>query len=188
MSESLYDPCARLIPDDQSQLIYFFEEFVGGKSLHTLIDADGVRTLTPAVKRAIGDYAEFMIKVSSKQFSGVGCLYPDALAGFVVGPLLSDIRSKVPTLGTYRSSQDMHLARIDAYLLMVHVSPLRPPELASQPVRILRYLVALELRDLVSECTAMASVGPTFIKHTDDAAHNMLGENGRIDSIIDWEM
>lgn len=165
-----------------------FMEFVEGKSLHAFFDARAIHALSPPVKAAISDYAEFMIKLATKSFSGVGSLYPKEPTGYVVGPVLSDIRGSVPTIGPFRTSQEMHVARINHYLNMVQVTPLRPPELAGNPVRILRYLVALELRDLVCGCAEMARDGPTYIKHTDDAAHNMLGVDGRINSIIDWEM
>lgn len=165
-----------------------FMEFVAGQSLHTFFDAEAIHAMKPPVKAAIKDYADFMIKLSSRSFTGVGSLYPVQPKGYTVGPILSDIRGSVPMVGPFRTSQDMHLTRINHYLNTVQVTPLRPPELAGNPVRILRYLVALDLRDLVRGCAEMTKDGPTYIKHTDDAAHNMLGVDGRINSIIDWEM
>lgn len=165
-----------------------FMEFVEGKSLHAFFDAQAIHAMAPPVKAAVGDYADIMIKLAKRSFTGVGSLYPTQPPGYTIGPVLSDIRGSVPTVGPFRTSQDLHLARIDHYLNMVQVTPLRPPELAGNPVRILRYLVALELRDLVRGCAEMAREGAAYIKHTDDAAHNMLGVDGRINAIIDWEM
>lgn len=164
-------------------------EFVAGQSLHSFFDAKAIQKMLPPVRAAVNDYADFMIKLSTKSFNGVGSLYPaERGEGYTVGPLLSDIRGSVPTVGPFRTGQEMHIARINHYLNMVQVTPLRPPELAGNPVRVLRYLVALELRELVRGCIEMAREGPTYVKHTDDAAHNMLGVEGRINSIIDWEM
>ncbi|CAK9783804.1 unnamed protein product [Cutaneotrichosporon oleaginosum] len=192
---ALQEALGKLVPrvwlppqDSSNDFTYMFMEFVEGKSLHAFFDAQAIHQMAPPVKAAVGDYADIMIKLAKRSFTGVGSLYPTQPSGFTVGPVLSDIRGSVPTIGPFRISQDLHLARIDHYLNMVQVTPLRPPELAGNPVRILRYLVALELRDLVRGCAEMAREGATYIKHTDDAAHNMLGVDGRINAIIDWEM
>ncbi|GMK54951.1 hypothetical protein CspeluHIS016_0200070 [Cutaneotrichosporon spelunceum] len=182
-------PRVWLPPQDPNfEFTYLLMEFVEGQSLHSFFDAKAIHEMRPPVKAAVSDYAEIMIKLASRSFNGVGSLYPAKPSGYTVGPALSDIRGSVPTIGPFRTSQDLHLARIDHYLNMVQVTTLRPPELAGNPVRILRYLVALELRDLIRGCTEMAREGATYIKHTDDAAHNMLGVDGRINAIIDWEM
>ncbi|BEI79480.1 hypothetical protein CcaverHIS002_0100090 [Cutaneotrichosporon cavernicola] len=182
-------PRVWLAPQDPGfEFTYMFMEFVEGKSLHSFFDAQAIHEMQPPVKAAVSDYADIMIKLATRSFTGVGSLYPAKPSGYTVGPALSDIRGSVPTIGPFRTSQELHLARIDHYLNMVQVTPLRPPELAGNPVRILRYLVALELRDLVRGCSEMAREGATYIKHTDDAAHNMLGVDGRINAIIDWEM
>lgn len=138
--------------------------------------------------------AQFMVKMSSKTYTGVGSLTFDPAGEIVVGPLISR-HFKVTQgaqLGVYRTSSECKIAQIDHLLRLVLEKRLGwdgrwRPELEMDPVW--SYVSLLEIRELVSSCEDMNREQPTYLRHMDDHYDQILvKDDGHLGAIIDWEL
>ncbi|BEJ17986.1 hypothetical protein CspHIS471_0702630 [Cutaneotrichosporon sp. HIS471] len=179
------------IPPGQTvhKLKFFFNERSEGQR-YELWPAMAAET---GFQQVVKDIAQFMVKISTKEFSGVGSLKFDMEQNIVVGPLVAKHfkRTELANLEVYRTSAECYLARIDNLLRLIREKTLGwasswSKDDMSTPVW--RYIILLEVRDFVNGCEDMNREQPTYIRHKDDHVGQFLvNDSGRLDDIIDWE-
>ncbi|BEI86949.1 hypothetical protein CcaverHIS002_0702950 [Cutaneotrichosporon cavernicola] len=171
------------------KLQFFFNERSEGRR-YELWPAMAAET---GFQQVVKDIAQFMVKMSTREFSGVGSLKFDMEQNIVVGPLIAKQfkLTELANLEVYRTSAECYLARIDNLLRLIREKALGwasswSKDDMSTPVW--RYILLLEVRDFVHGCEDMNREQPTYIRHKDDHVGQFLvNDSGRLDDIIDWE-
>lgn len=143
-------------------------------------------------RQLVKDFALFMTKMATKQYSGVGSLTFDAHGNIVVGPLLAR-HFKVTQgakLGVYSTSVECKLARIAHLLRLVREKRMEWDGRWSTRERdpVWAYDVLLGAQELVRGCDDMNRQEPTYIRHMGDhVGQFLMAEDGHLDAVVDWE-
>ncbi|OCF31889.1 hypothetical protein I316_06489 [Kwoniella heveanensis BCC8398] len=170
---------------DQSQLCYFFVEFVKGTPLELPL-SDGEYP-EEKQRKILYQLAKFNIELSQMSFPAVGSLYPplDGSSGSHIGPITSNEMCEETSpyfLGPFQTNQERYLAVADFVLRKISEGVLCPDD----PLPI--YLWHLELKDIISGYDKWQDGGPYYLKHGDDKGdHIMADQDGNVTALIDWE-
>lgn len=136
--------------------------------------------------RLMLNIARFHIQLEALSFDSVGGLHFDDTGGTRVGSLMTTLQtsSQAPFhLGPFTNAKDRYVAWFDNIIRHISEDAWCPPSQARK-----RLLVALESRDLVSECEEMEQ-GPWYLKHGEvKGDHFLFDEQGDIAGVIDWEL
>ncbi|WRT65484.1 uncharacterized protein IL334_002427 [Kwoniella shivajii] len=132
-------------------------------------------------------YAEWMISLEKVSFDQVGSLWSDGKGSVQVGPHIERDRALLDKhpylLGPFQTAQERWIASINCRLKSVlDKREFSPSE------ELLRYLILLEMRDLVVSCAELAR-GSWYVRHYDLHGGNFRINRitGELYGLIDWE-
>jgi hypothetical protein len=130
--------------------------------------------------------ARWYIKLSALHFDSVGSLYiNEAETAITIGPVTSLLvsRRQPPYFhGPFATAKEMYVDQFDTIMRNILNGAHSLPK-----NRVRDYLLAMEMRMLVSACSELDE-GPWYLKHGDDSAEQLLfTEEGELTGIVDWD-
>jgi hypothetical protein len=167
-------------------LIYYFVEYLDGKPYPPFLQTQYVVPTDHTVK-AIYNVAKWFLTLERVSFDAVGSLHfdPDVPKKIVVGPVMDTVPQlgRTPFFrGPYKTAKERYVDFFDTALKQI-IAGTRA--LAKHNVD--DYLIAMEIRSLVSQCKELED-GPWYMKHGEDKGdHFMLREDGSVSGVIDWD-
>ncbi|WWC99078.1 hypothetical protein V866_005972 [Kwoniella sp. B9012] len=171
-----------------SELIYFYQDFVEGGHTTLAFRMDGpVYGYKPIAKAFMLSYAAWMISFEKTTFDKVGSLALDENGLVVVGPHIE--RDRTASLeppyfaGPFNTAKERWLSTIDWKMKSILDKKECPPS-----EELLRYLIMLEMKDLVSDCEELEK-GPWYIRHYDlhGRQFKIDKDTGEMYALLDWE-
>jgi hypothetical protein len=146
-------------------------------------------------KRTVKDIAMLLVQLSSESFNHIGSLCFNSNKKVVVGPLYNSAFSRFRTanLKPCRTSAESKLARLAHLMRLVREKKLRWDSRwdasGSEYDPVWAYVVFLEAGDIIQASEEMNAKQPTFLRHGDDHAGQLLfKKDGSIAGVLDWEL
>lgn len=176
----------------ENKIYYFFVERIGGLGNYPPLTAKSPApspyvAMNPVVIPAFfNDLADFYIGLEKLKFNAIGMVHPNENGKeYEIGPMFSGERTPLLRFwsGPFSNNRQRYLTMINHTLARIidGVAYTREP--------VLHYVIYLKMRDLVAEDVELSKEEREFyVAHTDDKGdHIMIGEDGIITGIIDWE-